>query len=59
MPAPSPAAIVTDPPPLNSTSFPYRVNAIDLQWLATFAGVIPLRGEGPDAPRPLNPHRYA
>jgi len=60
MAAPSPSFIVTDPPPLNSTVFPYAVNAIDMQWLVSFAGIIQqqiLTGSDP-APLPVNKHRY-
>lgn len=33
MPAPSPAAIVTNPRPLNPSGFPFKVVAFPAQWL--------------------------
>ena len=58
MSAPSADAIVTDPPPLNATEFPFRVDAFPAQWLAEFGGLIPVVTASESVDGPANPHRY-
>jgi hypothetical protein len=58
MPAPSPAAIVADPAPLNPSEFPFAVDPFPAEWLAEFGGVLPVNASGEAPPRELNPLRY-
>ena len=59
MPAPSPSFIVADPPPLNPTAFPYRVDEFPAAALSDeLARLIPLETREAAAPPLANPHRY-
>ena len=59
MPAPSPSFIVADPPPLNPTAFPYRVDEFPAAALSDeLARLIPLETSDPVPVAPRDPHRY-
>lgn len=57
MPAPSPAAIIENPPPLNATAFPYAVEEFPVAALALQALAIPVASAAPGPQMTENPHR--
>ena len=58
MPAPSADAVLANPPPLNATEFPFRVDRFPASWLQEFGGLLAKTATGEPLELPPNPHRY-